>query len=157
MCLGSLAFINIWDFPVFAVILIALVLVKSYGDWGGQMHRALIPSLTLLLPILVVSVVLYIPFYLTLSSQASGILPQGEQSTRPLFFFLIWGLFLIVSGSFLLRQLWDVPSLGGKYPGMLVTVLGITILPFLLWAGIELLVLWTGWDKLISDLDGASC
>ena len=154
LCLGALAFINIWDFPVFAVIFVALVLIKGYGDWNGQIYRALLPSLTLLVPVIVGAVLLYIPFYLTFSSQASGVLPQGEESTRPLFFFLIWGLFLVLSGSFLLRQLWTVPALGGKAPGILAVVLVITLLPFLLWAGIELFALWTGWDLLIDRFGG---
>ena len=77
-------------------------------------------------------------------------------STRPLFFFLIWGLFLVVSGSFLLRQLWTVPRLTGENPGPLATVLVITLLPFLLWAGWELLALWTGWESLISLFGGGT-
>ena len=142
--LGALAFINIWDFPVFAAIFVALVLAKSYSDWGGQLHRALLQSLMLSIPVLIGAVVLYLPFYLTLSSQASGISTLGEVSTRPLFFFLILGTFLVLSGSFLIRQLWTVPGLGGKNPDALSMVLVITLLPFLLWAGIELLALWAG-------------
>ena len=156
LSLGSLAFINIWDFPVFALLLVGLVLVKSYGDWNGRFLSSLLPSITVLAPVLVGAVVLYIPFYLTLGSQASGVLPVGEQSTRPFFFFLIWGLFLVVSGSFLLKQLWNVPGLGGLNPGPLATVLVIALLPFLLWTGVQLLALWTGWEAVISRLDGDS-
>ena len=138
LSLGALAFINIWDFPLAAAIFVALVLVKGYGDWGGRVQAALLSSATLLIPVLVGAVVLFIPFYLTLSSQASGALPLRDPGTRPFFFFLIWGLFLVLSGSFLLRQLLTVPGLSGRYPGTLSMVLVITVLPFLLWAGIEL-------------------
>lgn len=149
--LGSLAFINIWDFPIFAVIFATLVLVKCYADWGGDIKRALLPSVTLLLPVLVGAVLLYLPFYLTLSSQASGISAVGEVSTRPLFFFLIWGLFLVVSGSFLLRQLSNVPELlSTKYSGILSFLMVIILLPFLLWAGWQLLALWAGFDLFLS-------
>ena len=140
LSLGALAFINIWDFPVFAAILVALVLVKGLGDWGGYTQRSLLPSLYVLAPMLVGSVVMFLPFYLTLASQASGILPVGEHSTRPFFFFLIWGLFLVLTGTYLLRQLGRVPGLTGRYPGILGTTIVITLLPALLWAGIELLV-----------------
>ncbi len=156
LCLGSLAFINIWDFPTFIVLFVTLVLVKGYGDWGGQFKQALLPSLYLLVPVLVVAVLLYIPFYSDLSSQASGVLPVGDVSTRPLFFFLIWGLFLLLSGTFLFRQLWATPAVTGRNPGIIATVLVITLMPFLLWAGIELLALWIGWYSLVDRLDGSA-
>ena len=151
--LGSLGFINIWDFPIFAVIFAALVLIKSYADWGGDIKRALLPALTLVLPVLAGAVLLYLPFYMTLSSQASGISAVGEVSTRPLFFFLIWGLFLVVSGSFLLRQLWNVPQLlSAKNSGILSFLLVIILLPFLLWAGWQVLALLAGFDLFLSVL-----
>ena len=156
LSLGSLAFINIWDFPLVVAILVSLVLVKGYGDWGGQFHRAVLSSITLLGPVLAGAVLLYLPYYLTLNSQGSGVMPVGEESTRPLFFFLIWGLFLVLSGSFLLRQLWTLPGLLGKHPGALSAVLVITLLPVLLWVGWELLVLWTGWDSLIGLFNGGA-
>ena len=148
LLLGSLAFLNIWDFPVFAVVIAALVLVKCYGDWGGQFQRAWIPALTVLVPVLLGAVLVYLPFYLNLGSQASGISAIGEVSTRPFFFFLIWGLLLVLGVSFLIRQLWTVPNLTGQNPGILATVIIITFLPFLLWAG---------WRMVISPLgDGFS-
>ena len=153
LALGSLAFINAWDFPVFAVLLAVLVLVKSYGDFEGRVRDVLLSSLALLAPVLVGAVALYIPFYSNFGSQASGIRALGEVSTRPLFFFLIWGPLLLLSGSFLLRQLWTVPGLRERNPGPLSIVLVITVLPFLLWAGWELLALWTGWESLIGLFD----
>ena len=137
LSLGALAFINIWDFPVFAAILVALVLVKSYGDWNGRVKPALLRSLTLLGPVLAGAVVLFIPYYLTLSSQATGVLPLGDLSTRPFFFFLIWGLFLVLGGSFWIKQLWTVSGLRDRNPGMLALVLVIILLPILLWGGIK--------------------
>ena len=140
LSLGALAFINIWDFPVFLVLFVAVVLLKGYGDWDGQIQRSLLPSLSLLVPVVAGAVVLFLPFYLTLGSQASGLATVGEVSTRPLFFFLIWGLFLVIAGSFLLKQLATVPRLMTRNPGTMATVLVITLLPFLLWVGITLLV-----------------
>ena len=148
LALGALAFLNIWDFPVFAVALAALVIVKGYGDWGGLPLRALLSSLAVLTPILAGAVALYLPFYSTLSSQASGIWALGDVSTRPLHFFLIWGLFMVLGGSFLIRQLLLSP--GERDLRAMSLALAITLLPFLLWAGIELLALWTGWGSLIN-------
>ena len=139
LVLGSLAFINIWDFPVFVAVFVALVLVKAYGDVRGQDRYPLLPSLALLAPIVAGAVLLYLPFYLTLGSQASGILPTGEvMATRPLFFFLIWGPFLILGGSLLLWQLRRNSGPSTRDPHVAVILLIITLLPFLLWAGLAL-------------------
>ena len=154
LSLGALAFINIWDFPVFAALFFVTVLVKSYGDWSGQAQHAVLSALVLAVPVLAGAVLLYLPFYLDLGSQVSGIAAVGDISTRPLFFFLIWGLFLLLSGSFLMRQLLDVAAWKERAPGPLTVVLVVTLLPFLLWAGWELLALWTGWGGLIRRLDG---
>ena len=155
LSLGSLAFINAWDFPVFATLFGALVLVKAYSDWDRHVPRSLINSLVFLVPVVATAVVLYIPFYLTFSSQAAGISAAGDtMRTRPLFFFMIWGLLVVLAGSFLLRQLPSVPGLGGRNPGLISVILVITLLPFLIWAGSELLVLWTGWDYLVNQLGG---
>ena len=140
LALGSLAFINIWDFPVFVTFLVAVVLVKGYADWRGQVTPGLIAAVGFLAPVIAAAVLLFLPFYLDLESQVSGILPLRDVSTRPLFFFLIWGLFILLSGSFLLRQLPSVPGLTKGQPGVLSLVLVITVLPFLLWTGIELLL-----------------
>ena len=141
LALGSLAFINIWDFPVFAALLVGLVLVKAYGESGLRTARDLLPSVTTLVPIVVLSILMYLPFYLTLSSQASGILPTKDvMDTRPIFFFMIWGLPLVVTGSFLLKQILSVQGLTGRNPGLLSLVLIVSVLPFLLWAITKVLV-----------------
>ena len=155
LSLGALAFINIWDFPVFLAIFAALVLIKGYGDSGGLIRQTLIPSLTLLIPVVLGAVLLFLPFFSGFDSQASGILPVKDvMSTRPLFFFLIWGLFLAVSGPFILKQLVNIPWLGGRNPPLVAAVLVITLLPFLVWATLELFALWSGWGRLVDLFDG---
>ncbi len=154
LSLGSLAFINTWDFPVFATIFVALVLAKGYADWGGDARRFLLPSLYVLVPTLAGAILLFMPFYGTLSTQASGILPLGEVSTRPFFFFLVLGLFVVLSGAFLFKQVWTVPELTGKNSGLLTLVGTIILTPFLIWGVLELFILWTGWDALFDRLGG---
>ena len=144
LVLGSLAFINIWDYPIFAVMIIILVLVKSYGDWTDNRWRVYGSALLVLLPVLIGSIVLFLPFYVTLESQASGVSPLGDFSTRPLFFFLILALFLVICGTFLIRQLWDSSILKTRDPLHLSVIVMFTILPFLIWAAIEVLGLWVG-------------
>ncbi|MFQ6027536.1 MAG: DUF2298 domain-containing protein [Dehalococcoidia bacterium] len=146
--LGSLAFINIWDFPVYAGILGLVLLLKSYRDEpsppAGEANYALANSalraaLTLL-PVVIVAVVLFLPFYRDLSSQATGILPVGAAGTRPFLFFLVIGFFFLLGLSFLLRQL---PGLSrpepADAPSILVMVI-VALTPFLLWAAFALVL-----------------
>ena len=154
LSLGALAFINIWDFPVFVTVLAVLVLVKGYGDWDGRTEAVIGHSVTFLVPVLLLAIVAYIPFYLDLGSQASGIFPLGEVSTRPLFFFLVLGLFLVVGGSFLLVQMGSVPGLGTRAPGALALAVIVTLLPFGVWAAWQLLAMWTGWEFLVKHFHG---
>ena len=117
LALGSLAFVNSWDFPVYAGIFGAVILAKALlstslrdntsnaddageaGEAGDNGHdfgtrrlmAAMAASAGLVLPLLVVSVLLFLPFYVTLSSQVSGILPYLGPGTRPLHFALVMG------------------------------------------------------------------
>ena len=138
LCLGSLAFINAWDFPLMVAILLALVLAKSYGQEGGNLALALRNSVYLMGPVVLLAVVLFLPFYLTFGGQATGILPLQEQNTRPFLFFIVIGLLFLLGLSFLLRQL---PGLVRPDPGQApaaLTAIMVPLAPFLLWAAIVL-------------------
>ena len=141
LSLGALAFINIWDLPVFAAVLAVTVLAKAYRDRAGDITRALLSASSFLVPVLVGAVLLYLPFYLTLDSQASGILPTRDaMATRPLFFFIIWGLFLLASGYFLLVQLTSLRGANSRSAGTFGVTLAVALLPFALWAVTKVLV-----------------
>lgn len=81
--LGSLAFLNTWDFPIY-LFLVALALTIGLGlglGWEAILKnwRYLgLFSITLAL----LGFLLYLPFYLTFQSQAGGILPNLIYPTR---------------------------------------------------------------------------
>jgi YYY domain-containing protein len=81
--IGGLAFLNTWDFPIY-YFLTGLALVFGAGaahGWDGL--RQIWPRLALiLLALAVLSILLYLPFYLTLQSQAGGVLPNLIYPTR---------------------------------------------------------------------------
>ncbi len=138
--LGALGFINIFDLPVFAALLAGVVLVKSYRDSGARLAGSLWPAVHFLAPVYLVAVALYTPFYATLHSQASGILPLRDVGTRPIHFLLIWGLPLLLTAPFLVGQVWGLVRRPGGDTALLLLVLGLLLLPFVLWAGLELLL-----------------
>ncbi len=89
ICLGGLGFLNTWDLPVyFAVFTAAHILVT-----GREWRKAALP-----LAILPLAILLYLPFWLGLRSQASGILPNLFNPTRLPQFLVMFGplLFPIV-------------------------------------------------------------
>lgn len=108
LILGSLAFINIWDIVPFGVLWAAMMIFKASrqethqkeSGWAQIFPRVWLPiAVTLGLAIL-----MYLPYYFSVDSQANGILPVGEVATRPIHFLIIWGLFLAILLPFLLRQ-----------------------------------------------------
>ncbi|MDP6549254.1 MAG: DUF2298 domain-containing protein [Dehalococcoidia bacterium] len=137
---GSLGFINTWDLPLVAGLLGILVLVKSYGDHRGDPLRAALNGVAVLAPILIVAVVLFLPFYLTLSSQASGVLPLREVSTRPFLFFLTMGLFSVLAVSFVLRQLPGLVWPRQDEAPAASLILLVALAPLVAWAVIVLFV-----------------
>jgi len=133
LSLGALAFVNIWDIPVFAALFVGVLFIRALRHWGPNIGRAVLSSLAVGVPILVVAVLLFLPFYINLQSQASGILPLRDVSTRPFFFILVWGFFLIIAASLLIRQLWSVPRPDKGSEGILALTVVLTFLPIVLW------------------------
>ena len=153
LSLGALAFINSWDFPVYAAIFGVLLLVKAYaGELSATgppdelpihsgkraLGKAFLNTGLMLGPILLAAVLLFLPFYLDLSTQVSGILPTLSPGTRPLHFFLVMGLPLLLGLGFLLRQLWGLPRPTPSDGPAIVMVLVIALAPLLLWVGLAL-------------------
>jgi YYY domain-containing protein len=81
--LGGLAFMNTWDFPIYlflTLLALAFGLASAQGWHGVQQNLGRLAAATVGLALL--SVLLYLPFYFTLQSQAGGILPNLIFPTR---------------------------------------------------------------------------
>jgi YYY domain-containing protein len=94
LALGALGFLNTWDMPIY----IGLVSL-AYG--AGQYARRRSLDLELVLRVLALgaglllfSVLLYILFYVSFSSQASGILPYVFPPTRLPQYLVMFGIYL---------------------------------------------------------------
>ena len=105
LLLGALSFVNSWDLVPFGLLWCGLLLFKVVSQENGGWSRAIADVWVPAVVTLSLAVMLYLPYYLGMDSQASGILPVGEVGTRPPHFLLIWGLFLVILTPFLLRQL----------------------------------------------------
>ena len=105
LSLGGLGFLNTWDFPIYLGLVAA-----SYGlaRWRSDDRSIIGPAVrgatAVFFVLLIVGVLLYLPFWIGLQSQASGILPNLFNATRPSQFFVMFGPLLVVCGAVLAAQ-----------------------------------------------------
>ncbi len=94
--LGGLGFMNTWDLPTFGFLLLLLVLARNLI--GRESAReGLIETAKFLLPLFLLAVLLYAPFYLSFSSQAQGLDAVRNGATRPVQAFLFWGPLMAIA------------------------------------------------------------
>lgn len=134
--LGGLSFLNTWDFPIYW-FLMTVALVSGLGlawGWDGILKQWRMWG-TLAFSIAVLSVILYLPFYFTFQTQASGILPNliyptRFQQTVVMFGPVLVGVTILVGWLFQQgRTIWDRET--GLWAGggiMLVLVLAAVVL-----------------------------
>jgi YYY domain-containing protein len=94
LILGSLAFINTWDFPIYVGLLCFTWGYIRYRNDGWKwkvlwefIKNGFILGMT--------GVVLFLPFYIGFASQAGGILPSMEFMTKGVHFWILFGALLI--------------------------------------------------------------
>ncbi len=90
LILGALSFLNTWDFPIYMFVVAAGATVGALINTGWT-WRTLLNGVFLGFLIVVVGVILYLPFYLTFSSQAGGLMPNAVYSTRVHQFIIMFG------------------------------------------------------------------
>ncbi len=131
LLVGGLGFMNTWDLPTFGFLLAALAFARNLAVMR-DLRLAVRASLGFLVPLFALAALLYTPFYVSFSSQASGLDAVTNGATRPMQSFLFWAplvsvslplpLALLVRNGFRLRR-YDVPL-----------ALGVPVVLLLLWA-----------------------
>lgn len=100
LALGSLAFLNTWDFPIY-VLLAALAFGGAAALRDGLSWRAVGGAAVAFVILAVLGYLLYVPFYIGFQSQLGGILPNLLFPSRFSQFFLMFGPFLVAVVFFL--------------------------------------------------------
>jgi YYY domain-containing protein len=142
---GGLLFLNTWDMPTFAFVVVAFAFLRNRLGLGGWSWRPLvIATLGFALPLLVVAVAAYIPFYGNFSSQASGFAPVVDTATRPLHALLIWGPLAVLLIPFVWQRLAapEGPAIRGRH-------LQLALVP-----GLLILLVWAFWVLRLDGLGG---
>jgi len=95
LCLGGLAFLNTWDFPIYWLV---FVVADGLRRWN-QVRRLSGPFLRDVLlsggAVAVLGFLFYLPFYIGFQSQAGGLLPTLYVGTRFRHYFVMFGPFLV--------------------------------------------------------------
>lgn len=101
LTLGGLAFLNTWDILIAAGLIVSAYILWRANEYGWNGSR-LEDLFFLGIPLGILSLILYLPFYIGFSSQAGGIIPNFMYPTRGMHFWVMWGTLLIPIFSFLL-------------------------------------------------------
>ncbi len=92
--LGSLAFLNTWDFPIYVGLFCGVLVFLRYQRAGWSIQR-IGELFEYLVVFIILGVILYLPFYLGFSSQAGGIIPSIAFFTRGIHFWVMFGPLLL--------------------------------------------------------------
>ena len=98
---GGLGFLNIWDFPWYVVVFAGAHLLRKANRQGWNGDR-LLEFVVLVLAFGASGVLAYLPFYLSFSSQAGGILPNVINPTRGIHQWIMFGTLFLPLFSFLI-------------------------------------------------------
>ena len=115
---GGMAFLNIWDFPIFVGVFVLAYVYTLVRDQGWK-TQWIWEFLKLGISVGLAGFVLYLPFFLSFASQAGGLIPSGVYVTRGVHFWIMFGSLLVPICIYLvqlLRHDWSVNILqiGGK-------------------------------------------
>jgi YYY domain-containing protein len=109
LVLGGLAFLNTWDILIGATLIVTVYVFTQAREKGWSWHR-LEDLLLLAMPLGIVSILLYLPFYFGFSSQAGGVLPSLMYPTRGAHLWLMWGTLLVPILSLLIYKIREAAS-----------------------------------------------
>lgn len=127
LVIGSLAFLNIWDLPIYA-ILYAGAYVLHRAQQQGWRAELIEEFLGVVFIVGLGGVALFLPFYLGFTSQAAGILPNLLNPTRGTHFGV---MFITLLAPIVLYAIWQWWGRGGRLLKALLIGLGFV---FALWA-----------------------
>jgi YYY domain-containing protein len=115
--LGALIFLNTWDFPVYFGLILLSYLVGQASRVGDLRAIPWRETVIRAFGLLAGGIFFYLPFLLSFSSQAGGLLPYVFPPTRLSQYLLMFGPFIFILSIFLpfslrgsqpLRQIWRI-------------------------------------------------
>ncbi|MBN1230962.1 MAG: hypothetical protein JXA19_03750 [Anaerolineales bacterium] len=137
--MGGFLYINFWDFPVYIGFLAASYMLKQVYTQGGWSWDRLYEFLTFGMLLGILALVIYLPFILSFSSQAGGIIANVIFVTRGVQFWVMFGPLLIPIFGYLF-YLWISRGTSNQILKGLLTGFGIIAFGFLFSIGLAVLI-----------------
>ncbi|UYN88975.1 MAG: hypothetical protein KIT08_07710 [Anaerolineales bacterium] len=103
LVIGALAFLNIWDLPIYAILFAGAYVLRRATQEGWGRER-LNEFLNLVVLVGVTGILFFLPFFIGFTSQAGGILPNLLTPTRGTH---LWIMFATLLTPLLLWALWQ--------------------------------------------------
>jgi len=142
LLLGGLAFLNTWDILVAAVLIVGAYVLARASEAGWSWERGG-DLLIFGLPLGILSILLYLPFYVGFSSQLGGILPNLVYPTRGAQLWVMFATLLLPLYAYLI-YVWCAENLPARWLRALVLSLRFV---FVLWVISWLLGLIVSWSE----------
>lgn len=123
LIVGALGMLNTWDIVTYGFVIAAAFAIAQYRAIGKVSRWLLISSIAFLVVLFAGGFLLFIPFYLGFSSQAHGITPEIFNKTPLLSYLIMFGLFIFVFATLLIRLIgWQrvLPFVAGAFGGALI-------------------------------------
>ncbi len=135
VALGALAFLNSWDLPTGAAVILGLTLLNNYRLWDGLSWERLRDWAIFAMALGILVLLLYLPFYLGTRPQPlfPWVLPVEDVNTRYIHYLLVLGLLLFFCISFLVVRTWPIWKRAGFSWPLAGASVGTTLLPFTAW------------------------
>ncbi|MGQ9666542.1 MAG: DUF2298 domain-containing protein, partial [Anaerolineae bacterium] len=102
LCLGGMAFMNTWDFPVYGVLMVLAFALRGYTHHKAFSWEWLREVLGTGVMLAAAGIILYIPFYVGFQSQAGGPALSLWAKTRIIHYWVMFGPFIFVILAFVL-------------------------------------------------------
>jgi YYY domain-containing protein len=103
LSLGSLIFFNTWDFPIYFVLAAIIIFIKSFQK-EEPIRKLLIQVITMLFTLGIICILTYLPFLLSFSSQAGGVLPSLIFQSRSIHLFIMFLPFVAANSFYLIYR-----------------------------------------------------
>lgn len=126
LLLGGMAFLNTWDI-LFGFALLAGTYVLVQARSSGWSWQRLVDLFAFGVPLGLLAILLYLPFYVGFSSQAGGILPNLDSPTRGTHLWVMFAPLLLALFAFI-AYLWRTKKLPAKWVTGVGLSLGLTLM-----------------------------
>lgn len=135
--LGSLGVIHTWDFPVYVGIFLVALFIQSYLT-RSELNNKWWKEPGLLSCVVLIGVFFYyLPFYLAFQRPVTGVLPWLGPGTRPLYWVILYGLFIFAIAPMILMESRILTRINLEKFKRLAMVIPVIFTPLLIWTLIK--------------------